>query len=240
MQYILAPLEKHSDDGFGAVGESFKRAADVLVKTDEARKRMFWSELPIIFLLRHAIELFLKSGIIVIHRRLKLPYDTEDHKTPSPFLLTSAGLWKPLFRTHDLPELYWYWKKLISDNKDLLTELSEHKPDMSIPAELDGWVAAVGRVDPTSDYFRYPVSRNRDSDKEKSSFKEVSLESLFPSKESEEKVRALVVEDEDGNFVRAFKHDNATNREVEEAAWRAADMLSNCHVMLRIELMDGW
>jgi hypothetical protein len=111
---------------------------------------------------------------------------------------------------------------------------------MSIPAELDGWVAAVGRVDPTSDYFRYPVSRNRDFDKEKSSFKEVSLESLVPSEESEEKVRALVIEDEDGNFVRAFKHDNATNRDVEEAAWRAADMLSNFHVMLRVELMDGW
>jgi hypothetical protein len=115
VQYVLAPLEKHSDDGFGAVGESFKRAADVLVKTDEARKRMFWSELPIIFLLRHAIELFLKSGIIVVHRRLKLPYDTEDHKTTKPFLLTCDGLWKPLFRTHDLPELYWYWKKLVSD-----------------------------------------------------------------------------------------------------------------------------
>ena len=240
MQYLLAPLEQHSDDGFGAVGESFKRAADMLVKTDEARQRMFWSELPIIFLLRHAIELFLKSGIIVVHRRLKLPYDAEDHKTTKPSLLTPAGLWKPLFRTHDLPELYWYWKKLVADHKDHLTEISEHKPDMSIPTELDGWVAAVGRVDPNSDYFRYSVSRNRDSDKGKSSFKEVSLESLFPSEEGEEKVRALVLEDGEGNFVRAFKHDNATNRDVEEAAWMAADMLSNFHIMLRVELMDGW
>lgn len=240
MQYILAPLERHSDDGFGALGDAFKRAADVLVKTDEASKRMFWSELPIIFLLRHAIELFLKSGIIVVHRKLKIAYDTENYKSAKPSLLTSSGAWKPLFKTHDLPELYWYWKKLVSENKERLTELSEHKPDMSIPNELDGWVAAVGSVDPSSEYFRYPVSKNRGSDKEKSSFKEVSLEALFPKEESEEKVHALVVEDSDGNFVRAFKHDSATNREVEEAAWRAADMLSNFHIMLRVELMNGW
>jgi hypothetical protein len=237
--YTLAPLERHSDDGFGAVGEAFKAAADKLVKADNSQ-RMFWSELPVIFLLRHAIELFLKSGIIIMHRRLKLPYDAEGYKTKKPMLLTSAGSWKPLLRTHDILAIYWYWKKLLTENIERLVAESEHGSDMTIPDELDGWIVIVGAVDPSSDYFRYPVTKNENADKAKSSFKEVALDSLFPSEASEEKVHAMIVEDQDGNVVRAFKHDNSTNRETEVAAWKAADMLSNFHIMLRVELMGGW
>jgi hypothetical protein len=94
--YTLAPLERHSDDGFGAVGEAFKAAADKLVKADDSQQRMFWNELPVIFLLRHAVELFLKSGIIIVHRRLKLPYHTENYRSKKPMLLTATGTWKPL------------------------------------------------------------------------------------------------------------------------------------------------
>ena len=145
MLYTLAPLERHSDDGFGAVGEAFKSAADKLVKADDSQ-RMFWSELPIIFLLRHAIELFLKSGIIIMHRRLKLPYDTEGYKSKKPMLLTSAGSWKPLLRTHDILAIYWYWKKLLTEHVERLAALSEHGSDMTIPNELDGWIVVVGAV----------------------------------------------------------------------------------------------
>jgi hypothetical protein len=82
--------------------------------------------LPIIFLLRHAVELFLKSGIIVVHRRLKLPYDTEEYKTKKPMLFTSAGTWKPLLKTHDIQGIYWYWKKLLTENVERLTALSQY------------------------------------------------------------------------------------------------------------------
>lgn len=239
MLYTLAPLERHSDDGFGAVGEAFKAAADKLVKADDSQ-RMFWNELPVIFLLRHAIELFLKSGIIVTHRRLKLPYDTEEYKSKKPMLLTSAGLWKPLLRTHDILAIFWYWKKLVTENSEHLNALAELPMDLAIPGELDMWITALGAADPSSDYFRYPVTKNENADKAKSSFKEVDVDSLFPKKDSEEKVHAMIVEDQDGNVVRAYKHDNSTNREIEEAAWKAADMLSNFHVMFRVALMGGW
>ena len=240
MQYLMAPLEEHSDDGFGAVGEAFKAAADTLAKANGEQK-LFWNDLPVIFLLRHAAELFLKSGIIVIHRRLKLPYDSEPYKSARPLLLLANGSWKPLFKTHDLTEIYWYWKKLISENKEQLTALSKHTPDMSVPPELDEWIDVLGKADPNSDYFRYPVTRNRTADIEKSPFKEVAVGSLFPEEaKSTEYVRALVLKDKDGNFVRAFKHDESTNKLTEEAAWNAADMLCNFQIMLRVELMDGW
>jgi hypothetical protein len=239
--YTLAPLEKHSDDGFGAVGEAFKKAADTLLESEESKQRMLWSELPVVFLLRHAIELFLKSGVIVVHRKLKLSYGSEGYKSKNPLIPTPGGAWKPLSRTHDISQLYSYWKKLISNNKDALTKLASHKSDMSVPDELDAWIAVVAKIDPSSDYFRYPTSKNRTSDKEKSAFKEVPIESLFPAGRKEgEYVKAMVLEDADGNLVRAFKHDNSTNRDTEQAAWKAADMLSNFHIMLRVVLMDGW
>jgi hypothetical protein len=236
--YTLAPLERHSDDGFGAVGEAFKAAADKLVKAEESQ-RIFWSELPIIFLLRHAIELFLKSGIIIVHRRLRLPYGAEGYGTKRPMLCTSAGTWKPLLKTHDIHAIYWYWKKLLTEKVERITAVSLHKCDMSVPRELDGWIAVIGAVDPNSDYFRYPVTKNENADKEKSSFKEVPLDTLLPSA-GKEKLKAMIIEDQDGNFVRAYKYDGSTNRETEDAARRAADMLSNFHIMLRCDLMDGW
>ena len=238
MLYTLAPLERHSDDGFGAVGEAFKAAADKLVEAGESQ-RMFWSELPIIFLLRHAIELFLKSGIIIVHRRLRLAYGTEGYKTKKPMLFTSAGTWKPLLKTHDIQAIYWYWNKLLTENVERITAVSLHKSDMTIPPELAGWIVVIGAVDPNSDYFRYPITKNEQTDKEKSSFKEVALDVLLPSA-GQEKLKAMIIEDQDGNFVRAYKYDSSTNRETEDAARKAADMLSNFHIMLRCELMDGW
>lgn len=240
MQYIIAPLEEHYDDGFGAVGEAFKQAAEILAKESEGR-RIFWNHLPEVFLLRHAIELFLKSGIIIMHRKLKLSYGPEPFSSDKPLFLTPSGDWKPLFRTHDLSGLYSYWKKLVTENKDRLTEFTKYKPDMRVPKELDEWIEKLGVVDPSSDYFRYPVTRNAKADMEKSPFKEVPLESLFPPEaEKEEKVRALVVENASGEWVRAFKLDEGTHKDISEAAWQAARMLGNFHAMMRIELTDGW
>ena len=48
MQYIMAPLEAHYDDGFGAVGEAFKEGAEILAKESGGR-RIFWNHLPELF-----------------------------------------------------------------------------------------------------------------------------------------------------------------------------------------------
>ncbi|MGH9638275.1 MAG: hypothetical protein ACRD72_25860, partial [Candidatus Angelobacter sp.] len=74
MLWMMMPLEEHYNDGFGAVGDAFRRAAETLNKNNSDGP-MLWSHLPEIYLLRHAVELFLKSGIIIMHRKLRLPYD---------------------------------------------------------------------------------------------------------------------------------------------------------------------
>jgi hypothetical protein len=238
--YMLAPLSEHYDDGFGAVGDAFCNAAKALNKRNAAGDgSASLDELPEIYLLRHAVELFLKSGIIIVHRRLRLRYGSEPHTTDTALMKTSSGKWKPLLKTHDIPELYGYWKELIVGNKDNLIKLMSHAAEVDVPAELDSWIKSLGKADPSSDYFRYPVSKNTVADKAKSPFKEVAPDSLFPA-ERTEYVKALVVENAKGEVVKAFKYDRTTSKAVAEAARGAAEMLSNFHFMMRVELTGGW
>jgi hypothetical protein len=60
MNYLMMP-DQHYDVGFGAVAEAFFCTAHGLDEKERA-KTFFFERLPQNFLLRHAIELFLKSG----------------------------------------------------------------------------------------------------------------------------------------------------------------------------------
>lgn len=55
-EYLLMPLDTHFDYGFGMRAEAYKDAADKLAEECLGMH----SHLPIRFLLRHAIELYLK------------------------------------------------------------------------------------------------------------------------------------------------------------------------------------
>lgn len=73
-QYSFTPLHQQFDDGFGAVGESFKTTADKLWPDSEKDVAFLHGHLPISFLYRHAVELFLEGIIIItLHRRLRSP-----------------------------------------------------------------------------------------------------------------------------------------------------------------------
>lgn len=62
-----------STTGFGAIGEAFKDGADDLVASEAKPKRSL-AHLPTNFLYRQSVELYLTSMIVVIHRRLRLPF----------------------------------------------------------------------------------------------------------------------------------------------------------------------
>jgi hypothetical protein len=237
--YMMAPLGEHYDLGFGAVGDAFREAAESLRKANSDQATYLWAHLPETYLLRHSIELYLKAGTIVMHRCLRLPYGTEPYDTKAPKVLGSKGDWLSLFGTHNLPLLYHYWKKLLTENKDRLLALASGNPDMNIPIELDGWIETIGEIDPNGDYLRFPVSKGNVDDNQKSPFKEVSRESLFPLGENKEYVRALVVKSADGEIVQVFKHDSDTHKDVAEAVWNAANELSGFQAMMRFELTGG-
>jgi hypothetical protein len=184
MNYLMMPLDQHYDVGFGAVAEAFFRTARGLDDKERA-KQFFFEHLPQNFLLRHAIELFLKSGIVIIHRKLKLPYGDGPYNSPPRIRI--GDKWEPVYRVHSIGDLYTHWKSLITPNAEKLKSLCEFKPEWTVPSELDGWITTIEKTDPASTYYRYPANRDPNEDKNKSPFKETPPAEMFPANLAEGK-----------------------------------------------------
>jgi hypothetical protein len=164
-EYLLMPLSKHADDGFGAVGRSFQDAADQLRQSNhEASARWMHGHLPINYLYRHAIELYLKSMIIVAHRRLRLP-STDGAYEPIPKIKV-VNNFKKIHNVHGIQALYDEMKRIFVTNRDLIAKIA--KTDWTkIPEDLETSIATVESVDPGSTVFRYPTSDSPVADKQK-------------------------------------------------------------------------
>jgi hypothetical protein len=154
MQYIMLPLDVHYDSGFGAIAESFRDAA--LALKNAVPKPAFFDHLPQSYLFRHATELFLKSEIVIPHRKLKLDYRTEPCKG-APMVL-AQGEWKPIHRVHSIGALYDYWKSLINPRLGELNEMTKYKADWTIIDGADEWVKTIEGVDPRSTIRATPLS----------------------------------------------------------------------------------
>src|SRR5690606_28344874 len=98
MHYLFMPLDQHFDKGFGATGQAFKLAGDLVLQGPPSQ--VINVQLPACFLYRHAIELFLKSMIVTLHRGLKIPYGENDSDGPASVL--SNGAWKPIHQVHSV------------------------------------------------------------------------------------------------------------------------------------------
>src|SRR6516225_6219038 len=106
--YMFLPLNKHCDDGLGATGEAFEEAAKLIAEHSKAIKGNHL-HLPINFLYRHAIELFLKSMITVLHRSLRVPYGDKPYDGPA--FVHANGNWKRLDRVHSVSALWAYFRE---------------------------------------------------------------------------------------------------------------------------------
>jgi len=239
MQYIMMPLNEHYDSGFGAIAEAFHHAAMRLKETKPTTA--FFEHLPLSFLFRHSVELFLKSGIVILHRRLKLSYDAKPHDTEP--MVSVGGKWKPIYTVHGIGDLYSYWKALIEPRTDELKEMCKFKPDWTIGPEADEWIKTIDQTDPSSTYFRYPSTRDPVEDQKKSPFKKTSQEDLFPPDRPEDKkIVALVIENADGEFVKAYMQEKDSEEEKVylDALEEASKMLFCYHAMMRIEITGGF
>ena len=119
-------MHQHYDDGLGATGEAFKEAADRL--SDSVIGNQFLhANIPICYLYRHAIELYLKSMIVVVHRRLHLPWaGGKDAARPQ---LKIGDKLKFLDRLHSIGDLYAYLKHLVHEQKDRINTLGNQLTD---------------------------------------------------------------------------------------------------------------
>ena len=234
--YMLMPLDQHCDDGLGAMGEAFEEAADRLVEAGKGA-RLVNAHLPINFLYRHAIELFLKSMIVVIHRALALPYGSKPPEG-TPFL-PDNGKWKPMHREHRLAVLSDRVVKLIHSNE---AELDKRcNTDWSSFSELCDAIETIDRTDPTSTFFRYTDRRTPDADHEKSSWKESAVGEVFAQMGPEgEPVKAFFLLDADDAIRHAYQYDRDTFAEFSKLLGETTEALSAAHSGLRADLAGGF
>lgn len=227
MQWLLTPLDKHSDDGFGAMATAFKGSAETLMAAE--KDSMASRELPTCFLLRHAAELFLKSALVVSHRRLTASKD----RLPA---IPVADKLKPLTAVHDLRPLYGELVALLTRQQAELEAVAKTKW-LPMPVELDQAIVAIGDMDARGVFFRYPTETNS----AKSANKPISADELSNwDQNTQGFLRAFVVVDQNDEFVEAF-HFQPDILAQELETLKAACYWLNCiHLGLRMELAGGW
>src|SRR5438067_2344240 len=119
--YQFKPLTHQFDDGFGLIADAFN---DVALRFEHSsqQEQFINSSLPIAYLYRHAIELYLKSIVIVLHRNLRIPFG------PNPAVgapLNSIGKkWVPINRVHNVAVLHRHFEDILTKHIDQLQATS--------------------------------------------------------------------------------------------------------------------
>lgn len=143
-----------------------------------------------------------------------------------------GGRWKPMYQVHSLNELYPYFRRLFVDHASYLERNT--KTDWSFSPELDRWIADVEGQDSTSTFFRYPVTKHRDKDKEKSVIKPDShLNIMSRMGPGQKPQKAFFVLNEHDEVTQAFYHDDKGAKTTIDTLQRTCEQLYGCHAALR-------
>ena len=236
---FLMPLDRQFDDGYEVTAEAFRDAA-VRLSEHEGKLAFANSHLPINFLYRHALELYLKSAIFTVHRALNLPSGDGPH-TAQP-LIRIDGKWKAVHKTHSVKSLIDELTRLLTDHK---AELSTKTPrNWETPSELIEWIDTIEAADSGSTYFRYPSRNGTNVDAEKSGFLPVDPGTLIAeTKTPQQGQRGKVIlglKDDDGNLTEVFAMCENPLPELRDALVKAVEMMSGCAFGLHAELVCGY
>ncbi len=231
---MLMPLDQHFDGGLGATGRSFEESANLLSASSASKD----IRLPICFLYRHAIELYLKSVIVVMHRALKVPYGSTPYDGSAHVIVD--GKWLPIYRVHSVAILWSHALGLIRDSKSALEERC--KTDwQAVPEELIRSIEEIELIDGSSTFFRYPDNRRPDAEQMKSMWKEKGLDSVqFGVPPEAKPTKLFLLVDQDDQISQAFEYDDDTLSEVVKLLKGTAEILSGLHFGLRVELAGGF
>ena len=236
MNYYLMPLETHPDYGYGMMGLIYKGAADDVTKADQYRKD-WYSALPVSYLRRHSIELFLKSGIILFHKKFKIDFENDTYNSEPKVKLTN-GKWELIRKIHNIGELYKRLNELVSSQTEFLKKNT--RTNWKFNDDFGKWINIINGYDSGSDYFRYPITSDQKKDKRKSIFKENTMEGIQSQIASGKKIMALVVENSQGEVTSLYNHDTSKMDAIYSALENASNELEGFHTAARFELFNGF
>jgi hypothetical protein len=237
MNYLLTPFDHHFDLGFGAVANSFKYAGDAVL-SPQSDSPSLNKHLPTSYLHRHAIELYLKSGIIIFHKKFQLSYGEEPFDGEPRVQI--GVKWKRMFEVHGLQDLYRYLCVLVSDRAVYLSEHTRLE-DWTFPPELNDWIAQIDAIDWSSTFWRYPVTKHSNQDQNKSINKVGDWASMVTGiAERSKPLKAFLVVNENEEVVQAFQHDDELAQSMSDSLQKTVDFFYSCHAAMRMELTGGW
>jgi hypothetical protein len=219
VNWMLQPFDRHLDGGFGSMASSFKDAADRIVKTEAPFQG---ADYVACFLLRHAIELSLKSMILILHKSQEIPFPALT-KAGSPKI--DSG--KALYGTHSLLELYGHFERVINENWEKVkhpgwTNWSD------VPLRISEGISRADKIDPGSFGFRYPDTESPANDR-KAPGREKSIDQLVSEMNDGDgsTQKLLLMIDSNDNIVEAFDFAPASmNEEIDFLSQLANDLTS--------------
>ncbi len=213
------------------MAEAFEEAANRLHKS--ARRRTFFNwVLPVGFLRRHAVELFLKSMIVTFDRRFGAI------ATPAAVVIVVDGKPLPITRVHGIGLLYKALRDRIAVYENewraiCATDWSD------FPADLDRWVHVIDDTDRRGTFFRYPEFS--EEDERKSMFQTSHIGEVFAAMAPGKPYRkAFLVLSEDDSVSAAYMMNSSALEEESRCLRDATECLSTAHYGLRMELASGW
>lgn len=230
--YYFMPLESHFDRGYGVIGDAYLEAADELAKIEANEKRLH-AHLPTNYLYRHAVELYLKSMIVMVHTAFEV--STKD-PTPKPPRVSLHGKSWRFDKVHTVGGLWDCLNGLINKHKGALKAASN--TDWSELEKCEPWVKEIDAVDLTGTLQKYPISGNEAADRQKASFKPMTEELLAKVLGSGGYVKALVLENADGS-TESYMLDASPTKELRETILQCVKLLSGAHFGMRCELGGG-
>lgn len=234
--YHLTGIETHIDFGFGITGESYYAAAESLYNAKDDLKVVQQKEMPVNFLYRHSIELYLKSLIVIFHKCLKIPYDNLPYDSEKPTVYIN-GKWKELMNCHWVDELHNYWlTKLIKPNYDAICKLAP-AGDWQENLEISNQFGLIGKYDRDSSYFRYPLTKNRMLDVEKNTMQKFEISNLIEQFSSSKPKRVLIIEDNEQ--IESYINQDIVLGDLTVALREVAGYFDTYHYMARCTLCNG-
>jgi hypothetical protein len=246
MLYMLTGIDDHLDFGFGITGEAYHDAADFLFDNRSKLNTPQQVEMPINYLYRHSIELFLKSLIIIFHERLQIPYENEHCNNSSP-IIKIKGKHKSLFDCHWIDELYDYWiNDLLLKYKEILKTVAP-KGDWYEDSEITKLFKLISKYDRDSSYFRYPITKNHKLDSKKYTMQPLNMERFqnrvnsknSKSKQSKGGGIVMLFTNSENEIVRGYEQTDNVLEEVTQALKKVSYTFSAIHVMTRVTLCNG-
>lgn len=248
MQYLMTPIEHHLDKGFGITANAYYKSAEHLTANPfEYYNVTQQAEMPQNFLYRHAIELYLKSLIVIFHKTLNIEYGTVPFDSDHPEIF-SKGKWRKLYTCHYVNELYDYWlNKILLNNIEILNKLAP-RGEWIETVRVTELLAIITKYDQDSAYFRYPITKNALYDNKKFTMQKFNPSQNLQSFVEEIKRQksntnsgsftTLFVDDED-NIIEAFKHEENVLSDVRDALKEVAFYFNCIHAMTRDTLCRG-